>query len=104
MSYRLNLSIATLGLLSSWGALADDHCTDPVADWQPKETLQKQVEQYGWKVQRIKVDDGCYEIRGLDRNGNELEAKFTPAKLQLRSLELEFGPDANTSDYLPKAP
>ena len=59
---------ALLSLLLSGFAVADDDCSDPVSDWQPRETLRQQVErQYGWSVQRIKVDDGCYELKGLDR-------------------------------------
>ena len=104
MNHRLSLSIATLGLLSSWTALADEHCTDPVADWQTKEVLRQQAEHNGWQVQRIKVDDGCYELRGLDRKGNALEATFAPASLQIRTLELKFEPTADTSDYLPQIP
>jgi hypothetical protein len=100
MNHRLTFSIATFGLLISSGVMADEHCTDPVADWQPRETLREQVRHYGWEVQRIKVDDGCYEVRGIDRKGNRFEAKFAPATLQIRSLEVEFDSSANTSDYL----
>ncbi len=103
MIHRLTSSIALLGLLSSWNVLADEHCKDPVADWQPREILRQQVEQYGWQVHRIKVDDGCYEVRGLDRRGNAVEAKFSPASLRIRAMEVEFSPTADTSDYLPQA-
>jgi hypothetical protein len=103
MNHRITTGIALLGLLSSWNVLADEHCNDPVADWQPREALSKQVEQYGWQVQRIKVDDGCYEVRGLDRTGNALEATFSPASLQIRELEVKFSPTADTADYLSKA-
>ncbi len=103
MNQQLTLGIALFGLLSSYSVLADEHCQDPVADWQPRETLRRQVEQYGWQVQRIKVDDGCYEVRGLDRTGNPLQAKYSPATLQIRELEVKFAADADTSAYLPKA-
>jgi hypothetical protein len=51
-------------------------------------------------VQRIKVDDGCYQVRGTDRNGNKIKAKYSPASLKIRSLEVEFAPDADASDYI----
>jgi hypothetical protein len=73
-------SAVLLSLSLSGYAVADEDCSDPVADWQPRETLRQQVQQqYGWSVQRIKVDDGCYEIRGLDRKGNAIEASYSPA-------------------------
>jgi len=87
-------------LVSSGAAFADTDCTDPVSQWKPHETLRQEVEQRGWKVQRIKVDDGCYQVRGTDRKGNKVKAKFSPASLKIRSLEVEFGPDADTSEYM----
>ena len=83
-------------------ALADTDCTDPVASWKPREMLRQETEQQGWTVQRIKIDDGCYEVRGIDRAGNRIKAKYAPATLRIRSLEVEFGPAGDPSDYLPK--
>lgn len=86
--------------LISGVALADDDCTDPVADWQPKERLRQMMTEYGWDVKRIKVDDGCYEVKGLDRNGHEVEAKVSPASLKLLQLEVRFQDAKDISDYL----
>ena len=86
---------------------ADVHCTDPIADWKPREQLQRQAEQRGWTVQRIKIDDGCYELRAIDRNGNKIKAKYSPASLRMRSLAVDFGNNGDASDYLgpvPQAP
>jgi len=97
-------SAVLLTLLLSGYAVADEDCSDPVSDWQPRETLLQQVQQqYGWSVQRIKVDDGCYEIRGLDRKGNVIEANYAPASLHLRKLEIRFKDDGDAGDYLPRA-
>ena len=92
--------IALAALVGSSAALADAGCTDPVNQWQPRESLRQEVEQRGWMVQRIKVDDGCYEVRGTDRNGNKVKAKYSPASLKIRSLDIEFRPDADPSEYL----
>lgn len=100
MSSRFYISAALLTTLASGSVLASDDCVDPVADWQPREVLRQQVAQYGWTVQRIKVDDGCYEVRGLDRWGNKFEAKFAPASLLIRTLEIDFRPDGDASEYL----
>ena len=81
-------------------ALAEADCTDPVATWKPREQVRQVFEQSGWTVQRIKVDDGCYEVRGVDRRGNRIKAKYSPASLRIRSLEVEFGPNGDASDYL----
>ncbi len=81
-------------------AHADTDCSDPIADWKPREVLRQQVESGGWTVQRIKVDDGCYEVRGTDRLGNKVKARYGPATLRIRSLEIDFGEHGDSSDYL----
>ena len=94
-------STALLSVLLSGYALADDDCSDPVSDWQPRETLRQNVEQqWGWSVQRIKVDDGCYKLKGAYRKGNAIEARYAPASLRLRTLQIDFGNDGDAGDYL----
>lgn len=94
------LVLVLSGILVSGAAWADDDCTDPVADWQPREVLRQKVEQHGWTVQRIKVDDGCYEVRGADSKGNRFKAKYAPASLRIQSLEIKFGINVDTTGYL----
>lgn len=91
-------------LVFSGAALAASDCTDPVADWQPRETLRLQLEQHGWEVQRIKVDDGCYEVRGVDKKGNAFRAKYSPASLHIRKLEITFDQKGDAADYLDRNP
>ena len=97
-------SAVLVSLVFSGTALADDDCTDPVADWQPREVLRQQLQQQGWTVQRIKVDDGCYEVRGIDRIGNAFRAKYAPASLRIRKLEITFNRNGNAADYLDRTP
>jgi len=54
----------------------------PQKDWQPTETLTKQLEAKGWKVRRVKVDGGCYEVYALDEKGERVEAYFHPKTLE----------------------
>ena len=86
--------------LFSGVALADKECVGPVGDWQPRETLRTQLEQQGWTIQRIKVDNGCYEVRGIDRKGNRFKATYAPASLQIQKLEIDFTGGGKASDYL----
>ena len=93
-------ALAGLVILATTGtAFADTDCSDPPDQWKTREVLRQQVELHGWTVQRIKIDDGCYEVRGIDRRGNKFKAKFGPATLRIRSLEVEFGPHGDASDY-----
>jgi len=70
---------ATLALpLAAGAALASDKCSVPQAEWQPQEALQQKLESDGWKIKKIKVDDGCYEVYGTDGAGKRMEAYFDP--------------------------
>lgn len=53
----------------------------PPETWQPQSTLEKQLVAKGWKVNRIKVDGGCYEVYAIDDNGKRVEAYFHPETL-----------------------
>jgi hypothetical protein len=91
---NMKLIVITFSLLLlSGSALADDDCDDPVAGWQPRENLRQKLEAEGWKVFRIKVDDGCYEVKGRDPNGHRVEAEYSPATFELREMELEDDDD-----------
>jgi len=82
----------SIGLFSS-SIFASDDCKEPTENWQPIETLEQLMNDSNWQVKRIKVDDGCYEVDGLDPQGNRIEAKFTPATLVLRKFEVKFTTD-----------
>lgn len=64
--------------LGAGAALAADKCSAPQAEWQPQQVLQQKLEAEGWKVKKIKVEDGCYEVYGVDAKGNRLESYYDP--------------------------
>jgi hypothetical protein len=90
----LGLSI----LLLSGATLADSDCDESIASWQPRENLRMQLEANGWTVYRIKVDDGCYEVKALDKNGERVEASFSPTSLELLKVEHEDDDDEDEKD------
>ena len=84
--------VVLAGVLSSGAAAADTPCQAPVQNWLPRDTLRQQLEQQGVLVQRIKVDDGCYEVRGIDVHGNRFKATYAPESLRLRKLKVKNDP------------
>jgi len=62
-------------------AMASELCTAPESQWQSKEALKTKLEEQGWSVRNIKVEDGCYEAYAKDQDGNRIEAYFDPATL-----------------------
>jgi hypothetical protein len=72
------LAAAFATSLAAGTALASDKCSVPQAEWQPQEALQQKLEGDGWKIKKIKVDDGCYEVYGTDGQGKRMEVYFDP--------------------------
>lgn len=68
-------------------AMADDDCNVSMNQWQSREAVQKSAEARGWKVSRIKIDDGCYQIRGIDETGQPFKAKIDPATLAVIKMK-----------------
>jgi hypothetical protein len=90
MPILLRAPFLALTILASAPALAGARCNAPMANWQPREALVEKLRASGWTVRRIKTDDGCYKVYGLDRNGARIKAKFDPASL----MQLESRTDA----------
>lgn len=78
--------IAVLALAAAT-ARADDDCDAPVASWQPRSAVQELAQRNSWQIHHLKIDDGCYEIKGLDADGNRFKAKLDPATLEIVSMK-----------------
>ena len=79
--------LALSAALAAAPALASDDCEVPVARWQSREAVRQMAVQKGWEVQRLKIDDGCYEIRGTDAEGRGFKAKIDPETLEVIKLK-----------------
>lgn len=78
------------GLLFSGSVLATGLATcdsGPEENWQKQEVLQKQLEEKGWTVRRIKVDGGCYEVYAINEKEERVEAYFHPVTLESVATE-----------------
>jgi hypothetical protein len=95
---------AVFALTASGAALAGDDCRRPMAEWQPRAAVTARVTALGITTERLRIDDGCYEARGRDGDGNRVELKIDPASLAILELEVRFRPGADPSRYLPAAP
>ncbi|MCB1376269.1 MAG: PepSY domain-containing protein [Rhodobacteraceae bacterium] len=88
----MKTSLTILAFLAAFPvgtARADDDCFVPMADWQPRAAVTRLAEENGWVVRRIKIDDGCYEIKGTDRDGRRIEVTVHPRTLDV--IEIEYG-------------
>ena len=90
MKFLLAPTVLAFGVLGTGLSFAGPECHVPLTEWQPREVLQKKVEAEGWKVTRIKTDDGCYEVRATNDKGDRYEGKFNPGTLKLLKVEIEY--------------
>ena len=108
------LALATV--LSVSPALASDDCDAPASRWQSRESVRQMAVQKGWEIHRLKIDDGCYEVRGTDAEGRGFKAKIDPETLEVveikqrdrkrernRERDREREPRANRSGSSPAA-
>lgn len=83
---RHGLLAVSLGLSvpASW---AEDDCDAPLNRWQTREAVRQMAAAQGWQIQRLKIDDGCYEIRGTDAQGRDFKAKIDPETLKVLKMK-----------------
>lgn len=81
------LPILALAVLAATSAQARDDCDVPVGSWKSRDAVRAMAEERGWTLKRIKMDDGCYEIYGTDRNGRRFEATINPTTLEIIQIE-----------------
>jgi len=99
MKATVLIAAILLGALVPGMAVADDDdCSVPMAQWQPREAVEQMAKARGWTVGRIKIDDGCYEIRGQDENGRAIEAKVDPASLSVIRVKHKRGERSRDHD------
>ena len=85
---HLKPRLATLVLaVAALPAVASSDCDAPAARWQSREAVRQMAAQQGWQVERLKIDDGCYEIRGTDAQGQRFKAKLDPQTLQVLKIK-----------------
>lgn len=74
--------IAALALsLTTGAAFAHGNVSCPALpkeEMKPQMELQKKLEGDGWKVRQVKKYNGCYEVYGMDGQGQKVEAFFNP--------------------------
>lgn len=70
-------------------AVASENCSSaPREQWKSEAEARAAVEAMGYRVARIKADDGCYEVKA-DKGGKRYEIKFDPTDMRMVSRYVE---------------
>ena len=80
------LLVLSLGL-AALPALAEDDCDAPINRWQSRDAVRQMAVAQSWQIERLKIDDGCYEIRFTDAQGRRFKAKIDPETLKVLKLK-----------------
>lgn len=79
-------------VLATPGQAANHQCYVPMKDWHSRAEAVRFAVAQGWTVRRVRIDDGCYEIIGVNAEGVDIEARLNPGDFTIIQLELEpFG-------------
>jgi hypothetical protein len=57
----------------------------PREEWKPQAELERKLIDQGWKISRVKIENGCYEVYGRDAKGNKRETFFHPKTFEIVS-------------------
>ena len=55
----------------------------PKEEWKPQAELERKLANQGWKVSRVKITNGCYEVYGHDEKNAKVEVFFHPKTFEL---------------------
>jgi hypothetical protein len=73
--------------LIAGGAAAQEHkekCEPvPQEQWRPQAELERMLVNKGWKIARVKIANGCYEVYARDAKNAKKEVFFHPKTLQV---------------------
>lgn len=93
--HRMAFLMAVLVAAPAW---ASDACDAAPETWQPRPAVHALAERKGWQLHKLKIDDGCYEIKGRDAEGRRFKAKIDPATLEVVRMTRENGHRARDRD------
>lgn len=101
MTRFLAPALLAASLVGAGAAMADDDdCRSAMSQWQSRDDAVQHAADLGIAVRRLKIDDGCYEVKGRDGDGNTVELTLNPASLALKELEVKFRAGSDPSRYI----
>jgi len=78
-----------IGLLAAGAALAQTHTEKcepiPKAQWRSQAELERMLANRGWKITRVTITQGCYEVYARDAKNAKKEVFFHPKTFEVVS-------------------
>jgi hypothetical protein len=86
MKSNFLICCALLGVAATDNALAQhaEKCEPiPKEEWKSQAELERKLTDQGWKISRVKITNGCYEVYGKNEKGGNVEVFFHPKTFDL---------------------
>ena len=86
MKTRLSICLAALALATgntAWAQHAEKCEAIPKEEWKPQAELERKLTDQGWKISRVKITNGCYEVYGRDEKNARVETFFHPKTFEV---------------------
>jgi hypothetical protein len=86
MKKLLTICAATLAFGAGGNAFAQhaEKCEPiPKEEWKPQAELERKLTNQGWKISRVKITNGCYEVYGRDEKNAKVETFFHPKTFEV---------------------
>lgn len=85
MKRTLQIGCAAFSLLAASAVHAHAEKCEPIPknEWKPKAELERKLTGQGWKVSRVKIVNGCYEVYGRDEKNAKVETFFHPKTFEV---------------------
>ncbi|KKN75392.1 hypothetical protein LCGC14_0381360 [marine sediment metagenome] len=92
---KLLMSAAAVMMLAAPAFAEEMKCDVPdQTTWMSQDDLTAMYVEQGYDVKNIKIDEGCYEIYGLDANGERVEIYVDPVTGEPVDAMSEEGSDS----------
>jgi hypothetical protein len=80
---KLLSALAILAVAAAGPAFAESKCSSaPQSQWRSKSILASLLQADGYKVRRIKVESGCYEVYAIDKEGKRANMAYNAETLE----------------------
>jgi len=82
--HLLTLGLALAAATTTAFAQHAEKCEPiPKEEWKPQAELERKLTNMGWKISRVKITNGCYEVYGKNEKGGNVETFFHPKTFEV---------------------
>ncbi|MCR5856531.1 PepSY domain-containing protein [Mesorhizobium sp. J428] len=83
------LTLAAAPFVAS-AAMASPSCgNQPQSSWKSLAEIEAKATEMGYKVREIDIEDGCYEIYAIDKDGKRVEAYLNPVTAEVVEAKID---------------